>query len=222
MYDRTTESLWQQFTGEAIAGDLTGARLTFLPSSIISFADFRSAYPKGVVLSRETGFDREYGRNPYVGYDSIGHRPFLFDGETDGRLPAMERVVTVSLDGVDVAYPLSILSERVVINDTKGEHDLAVFHTKGTSSALGNAVIANGDDVGATGVFDSRLNGKKLTFQQKGDTVVDQETHSTWNILGQATDGPLKGQHLTPIIHGNHFWFSWAAFKPDTIIYREH
>ena len=67
MYDRTTESLWQQFTGEGIVGDLAGAQLTFLPSSIVSFADFRAAYPGGVVLSRETGYGRTYGSNPYPG-----------------------------------------------------------------------------------------------------------------------------------------------------------
>ena len=64
MYDRTTESLWQQFTGEGIVGDLAGEQLTFLPSSLVSFADFRDAFPEGVVLSRETGFNRAYGRNP--------------------------------------------------------------------------------------------------------------------------------------------------------------
>ena len=52
MYDRTTESLWQQFTGEGIVGDLAGEELTFLPSRLISFADFVQAYPDGVVLSR--------------------------------------------------------------------------------------------------------------------------------------------------------------------------
>jgi hypothetical protein len=226
MYDRTTEGLWQQFTGEAIAGDLAGAQLTFLPSSIVSFADFREAHPGGVVLSRDTGFNRRYGQNPYVGYDNIGSSPFLFRGEIDGRLAAVERVVTVSLapstgsgQVVDVAYPLSTLSELGVINDNQSGRDLAVFHTSGTSSALGAGTIADAEDVGATGVFDPNLEGQKLTFQRDGETIVDAETGSTWDILGQAIDGPLAGKQLEPIVHGDHFWFSWAAFKPDTIIY---
>jgi len=221
MYDRTTESLWQQFTGEGIVGDLAGAQLTFLPSSIVSFADFREAHPEGLVLSRDTGFSRRYGQNPYVGYDNIGSSPFLFRGEIDGRLAAVERVVTVSLDdvGVDVAYPLSTLSDVGVINDNQGGRDLVVFHTSGTSSALGARSIAAAQDVGATGVFDPNLDGQKLTFQRDGEAIVDAETGSTWNILGQAIDGPLAGEQLEPIVHGDHFWFSWAAFKPDTIIY---
>jgi hypothetical protein len=226
MYDRTTEGLWQQFTGEAIAGDLAGRQLTFLASSIVSFADFQEAHPEGVVLSRDTGFNRRYGQNPYVGYDNIGSSPFLFRGEIDGRLAAVERVVTVSLEpstgsgqAVDVAYPLTTLSELGVINDSQGGRDLVVFHTSGTSSALGAGTIAEAEDVGATGVFDPVLDDQKLTFERDGDTIVDAETGSTWNILGQAIDGPLAGEQLEPIVHADHFWFSWAAFKPDTIIY---
>ncbi len=71
MYDRQTETWWQQATGEAIVGEFTGRRLTFIPASIISWADFKAAHPEGGVLSRETGYRRDYGRNPYVGYDDV-------------------------------------------------------------------------------------------------------------------------------------------------------
>ncbi len=221
MYDRTTESLWQQFTGEGIVGELAGETLAFLPSSIVSFNDFQEAHPGGLVLSRDTGFSRRYGQNPYVGYDTIGSSPFLFRGEIDGRLAAMERVVTVSLDdlALDVAYPLSVLSEVGVINDSQRGQDLVVFHASGTTSALGAQVIAAAEDVGATGVFDPNLDGQTLTFRSDGGSILDEETGSTWNILGQAIDGPMAGSQLTPIVHADHFWFSWAAFKPDTVIY---
>ena len=220
MYDRTTESLWQQLTGEAIVGDMVGQRLAFLPSSLVSFAGFRQAYPEGVVLSRDTGYSRDYGRNPYAGYDRADQTPFLFDGELDGRLLPMERVVTVSFEGVDVAYPLSVLSEVHVVEDAPGGVDLVIWHVPGTSSALDAATIAQGEDVGATGVFDPVLDGRKLSFRFEDSAFVDEETGSTWNVLGQAIDGPLAGERLTPIVHGNHFWFAWAAFKPDTIVYQ--
>ncbi len=221
MYDRSTESLWQQFTGEGIAGDLAGERLDFFSSSIVSFADFRNAFPEGVVLSRDTGFSRSYGRNPYAGYDSIENSPFLFDGELDDRLLPMERVVALAIDEVYVAYPLRILSEVGVINDTQAGRALVVFHTGGTSSALGASVIAEAEDVGATGVFDRNLAGQVLTFHREGNTIVDDQTGSTWNIFGHATDGTLAGQQLTPIVHADYFWFSWAAFRPDTLIYSQ-
>lgn len=221
MYDRTTESLWQQFTGQAIVGELTGRTLSFLPSAIVSFGDFRVAYPAGQILSRETGYDRPYGTNPYVGYDTIDQNPFLFDGPLDGRLPAMARVVTISFADLDVAYPLSILAEMGVINDRPGNHDLVLFYQPGTSTALGSSQIADGEDVGATAVFDPNLEGQKLTFVWQNGQLVDEQTGSNWNIFGQATDGPLSGRALTPIVHGDHFWFSWAAFRPDTQIYEQ-
>jgi hypothetical protein len=219
MWDRQTESLWQQFTGEGIVGDLAGAQLQMLPSAIISFADFRAAHPGGLVLSRETGFSRSYGQNPYVGYDTIGQNPFLFQGEIDGRLPAMVRVITLSIDDVDMAYPLPTLAEMGVINDEQAGQPIAVFHTPGTSSALGAANIAAAEDIGATGVFDPVLDDQHLTFQAENGQFIDEQTGSTWNILGQAVAGPLAGSQLDRLVHADHFWFSWAAFKPDTIIY---
>lgn len=220
MYDRTTETLWQQFTGEAIVGDLVGKQLTFLPSALVSFDDFREAHPDGRVLSRETGYSRPYGENPYAGYDTIGQDPFLFQGPTDDRLPAMARVVTVSLDDEDVAYPYTVLEEQGVVNDNVGGQDLVVFFTPGTNSALGAPIIAEAADVGATNVFDPRLDGETLTFLRDGETIVDEQTGSEWNILGEAVAGELAGKQLESIVHGDHFWFSWAAFKPDTIIYQ--
>jgi hypothetical protein len=226
MYDRTTESLWQQFTGEGLVGDLAGQRLTMLPSSLVSFANFRDAFPDGEVLSRDTGFPFSYGLNPYVGYDTFQHSLSqqgnfaLFAGEVDDRLSAVERVVSIAFeDGVSVAYPVSDLAEVGIVNDSPGGHDVVVFHVAGTSSALDGDLVATGRDVGATGVFDPNLNGEKLTFSKDGDTIVDDQTGSVWNVLGQAIEGPLSGDALTPTVHGDHFWFSWAAFHPDTIIF---
>lgn len=218
MYDRQTESLWQQFTGRGIVGELAGAQLAFLPASMASFADFKAAYPDGMVLSRETGHQRPYGQNPYPGYDAVGQNPFAFIGVPDDRLAAMERVTAVSLGEVDVAYPLSVISEAGTINDTQGGQDLVIFHVGGAASALDSPVIALGADVGATGVFDPNVEGQKLTFVKKDGIITDEQTGSSWNIFGQATGGPLAGESLTPLIHGDYFWFAWAAFRPDTII----
>jgi hypothetical protein len=226
MYDRKTESLWQQLTGEAIVGDHTGDSLVFLPGRIVSFNDFKLTYPDGKVLSRKTGFRRDYGRNPYVGYDSIDQSPFLFTGETDDRLKPMERVVAVSLEtqsdeSFDVAYPFTLLTEKRVINDTISGTPIVVFHINGTSSALDRAAIADGKDIGSSGVFSPIVKGQKYQFEKKGNNIVDKKTKSVWNIFGHAIKGPLKGESLRAIPHADHFWFAWAAFKPDTIIYNE-
>jgi len=225
MYDRSTESLWQQLTGEGIVGRHAGDRLTMLPSSIVSFDEFQKAYPDGNILSRKTGHLRSYGSNPYVGYDAVGERPFLFTDEVDGRLSAMERVVAVSLNEggreTNVAYPYSILERRRVINDVQSGIHLVVFHKPGTSSALDTREISDGRDIGATGVFRPEIDGVQLTFTAVGNTITDENTGSRWDIFGRAVEGPFMGARLEPVVHGDHFWFAWAAFKPDTVVYRE-
>lgn len=220
MYDRQTESWWQQVTGEAIVGEMTGKRLVFLPSQIISWEIFKLTYPGGKVLNRETGHRRSYGSNPYVGYDDINASPFLYRGPKDGRLPPMERVVTISLNGEDVAYPFSVMEKVRVVNDAVGGRPIVVVFTKGVTSALDGGSIPDSRDVGTAGVFERTLEGKVLTFKTSGVRFIDTQTGSTWNFLGIATAGPVIGKRLVAVVNGNHFWFSWAVFRPTTRIYK--
>ena len=219
MWDRQTESWWQQFTGEGIVGELAGKKLTSLPSQVISWQDFKAANPEGIVLSRDTGFNRPYGQNPYAGYDRVDNPPFLFDGPVDGRLLPKERVVFVTVGDESVAFPFSILEVERAVNYTVNDKDLVVFFQPGTVSALDRSSIEGSRDVGASGVFDPNLDGRKLTFRAEGENIVDDETGSLWSILGKATEGPLTGKGLAPSVHDNNFWFAVAAFKPNTKIY---
>lgn len=220
MYDRQTETWWQQATGDAIAGELTGAQLEFYPASMISWADFKDLHPDGKVLSRDTGHPRDYGRNPYFGYDDINQSPFLFSGTTPDQLPPMARVLTVDLNGEAVAYPYDVLSELKVINDKVGGEDIVVFWAEGTASALDTSSIPAGREVGSAVAYSRALDGTTLDFEFKDGKILDTQTGSEWNIFGLAIGGELKGRQLTPVVSINHFWFSWAAFKPETRIYQ--
>ena len=217
--DDPGETWWQQITGEALVGDLVGRQLTMLPAEIVSFADFKAAFPSGLVLSRDTGNPRGYGNNPYVGYDNINSSPFLYSGPKDGRLPPMERVVTVELNGETAAYPFSRLIHSPVVNDVVGGTPLVVLHQGGTLSALDGAVIAASRDVGSATAFGRKIDDKVLTFSRRGDQFIDDQTSSTWDILGRAIAGPLAGERLDPLVSANHFWFAWAVFRPETRIW---
>ncbi len=220
MWDRQTQTWWQQLTGEAIIGELAGHKLKFVPASIISWADFKAANPNSLVLSRETGFSRPYGSNPYAGYDRVDRPPFLFEGEEDDRLLPKERVAAVQIGDVSAAFPFPVLETERVVNYPINGTDVVVFFKPGTVSALDRALIIDSKDVGATGVFDAGLDGRTLTFKLQNGEFVDDQTGSVWNILGEAVEGEMKGKSLTPIVHGNHFWFAWGAFNPDTLIYK--
>jgi hypothetical protein len=217
MWDRQTESWWEQVTGEAIVGEMTGTRLQFLPAPVISWGVFREAFPDGQLLSRDQGFYSDYSTPPYFGYDAADNTPFLFFGNVDPRLPAMERVVSVTIDGVSAAYPFMLLRNRPAINDSVNGRDLAVFYVGGTFSpfvGLGTPPSR----VGSSGIFDPFVDGRKLTFSFQDGVIKDDETGSTWNILGHAIDGAMKGNRLESVVHGNHFWFSWAASFPETAV----
>ncbi|HYZ97331.1 MAG TPA: DUF3179 domain-containing protein [Acidimicrobiales bacterium] len=218
MYDRQTESLWSHFTAQAIVGHLAGEELDVYPVAIVSWADWREAHPDGLVLSRDTGHDRDYGRNPYPGYDDIDSPAFLFDGEVDDRLAAKERVVGIERDGDAVAVRLDELADRGVIAVEVGATELVVWLEPGTASALDSGSVAAGKDVGASGVFVPVADGRTLSFQRSDDGFVDDQTGSRWNVLGQAVDGPLGGASLEPIVHVDTFWFAWGSFLPDTRI----
>jgi hypothetical protein len=219
MWDDATVSLWQQITGEAIVGELTGTQLRLIPTPIVSFGDFADRYPDGEVLSREVngGF---YGSNPYVSYDSVS-RPFLFDGELDERFPAMERVVGVVVDGESKAFPFSVLEEVRVGNDAlAGVPIVVMWGAPETVSALDASKIADSDAVGTGVAYGRTLGDQVLSFEAMTDDLFrDIETGSTWDLLGRAISGPLAGEELTPIVQTNHFWFAWAAFNPDSPVW---
>jgi hypothetical protein len=218
MYDRQTETLWSHFTGQAIVGELTGTELETYPVATVPWGVWRDTNPDGLVLSRETGFDRNYGRNPYPGYDDVNSQPFLFEGEVDGRYTAMTRIVGVELDGDALGVPLVTLQERRVVPATLAGTDVVVVWQSGTASSLDAGDVAGGDDIGSTGVFVPEVDGEQLTLQAGEDGFVDDETGSTWNILGTATSGPLEGSRLAAIPHVDTFWFAWSTFQPDSAI----
>lgn len=218
MYDRQTESLWSHFTSQALAGALTGVRLATFPASITSWAEWRRAHPSGRVLSRETGFERDYGRNPYPGYDDVDNPPFLFTGDLDGRLGAKERIVGLGLDTDPVALRLDALRRRGVVAVRVGGEPVTVWHLPGTSSALDAGQVAEGRDVGATGAFVPEVGGRGLSFTRDGDRFVDGQTGSSWDIFGRAVAGELAGARLEPVDHVDTFWFAWAAYQPDSRI----
>jgi hypothetical protein len=221
MYDRQTQSWWQQFTGEGIVGVYTNTQLTLLPSQVVGFGEFATSFPDGMVLSRQTGTSRNYGRNPYAGYDSTTGRPFLFDGELDDRLPATERVLGGIIGGEAKAYPFPVLRSERVINDSIGGRAVLAVWQPGVVSALDASVIDESQDIGTAAIYSRELaDGTVLTFTFTSDgTLLDEQTGSQWNVFGLAESGELEGTQLRLQVGGAHFWFAWNAFHPEAELY---
>ena len=214
MWDLETTSLWQQVTGEPIVGAYSGGpALPYLPSAIVAFSEFAASHPQGCVLGPDQEFGISYGVNPYIGYSSSS-RPFLFSGELDDSLPALSRVVGVTVNNEYRAYSFDDLATLRVINDTLDEVPIAVmWGAPHTADALDDTIIANGRPIGTGVAFVAVSPQGPLTFVPAGDDYFeDRETNSTWNLLGQAVDGPLAGAQLEFAPHRNEFWFAWHAF----------
>ena len=221
MWDRQTESWWQQATGEGIVGTYAGAVLKPVPASVISFGDFRKAYPDAEILTENTGTVREYGINPYNDYDAAGSRPFLFNGTIDKRLDGLERVVALGRGSDSLAVPFSSLSQAGVANVKVDGARVAVLWSAGTVSALDQSDIATSRDVGAAVAYIAEAGGRSLTFASMGPGAFgDAETGSTWDVTGRASAGPLAGQQLAVAVHTVEFWFAFAAFHPAAPIWQ--
>jgi hypothetical protein len=220
MYDRQHRNLWTQFEGEGVVGErFLGTQLTRLPAWLFGFGELRELHPDAQVLSRETGFTRDYGRNPYTGYDTPDSDPFLFRGDLDDRFPPMKRFVGLAGDEA-VAVPLDDLEEQRVATVELDGRDVAVVWAPGQASALDTSSIDAGRDVGQTAAFVAELDGAavSLTPADEDGRFVDTTTGSTFDLRGRALDGPFAGEQLTAIPHDDTFWFVWVAFRPDTVV----
>lgn len=228
MYDRQTQSLWTHIDGQAVVGHLVGEQLDFFPTKITSWEQWRNANPQGAVLSTETGIysPGSYIRNPYANYDTSGGllSANFQSEEIDDRLPVKERVIGITSDAGDsVAIIRQDLSDTGVIHfslmSEAGQQEYVAFSIAGTNSALDTSLIADGRDVGSVTVFLAEADGRQLTFSQNDDmTFVDSSTGTVWNIFGQAIEGELAGERLTPVVFLDTFWFAWSTFTDGTKI----
>lgn len=222
MYDRQTESLWAHYTGQAIAGALTGSQLELIPVATVAWETFLAEHPNGLVMTRPGGFGRQYGSNPYANYDQPDGQPIFFGGTLDPRLPPQTRVLVVRHGGASVAVQLDTLQSEGVLRLDLGGAPVVAFHLPGTATPIQSQQVAFGRDVGATGVFDPTVDGQVLSFARLPDAAssagpgafTDDQTGSTWTVLGRALDGPLAGTQLTAIEHLDTFWFAAAAYDP--------
>lgn len=222
MFDRQTESLWPQIEGEAVAGVLTGTELDRIPVQTISWQTFLDQHPDGWVLSRETGFNRDYGRNPYVGYDAPGSRPLFPTTGDDARLEAKTRIIGVETADGSIALPWDETRNAGAVNldidPGTGDAGIVVWVVGETNSALDSADISEGRPIGMSGVFESQAAGQDLTFIVTDGQIIDEQSGSRWSATGEAIEGPLAGEQLIPVAHVDTFWFAWVAFHPDVVL----
>jgi hypothetical protein len=151
LYDRQTESLWSQLKFQSVTGPLIGSRLARLPVEHTSWQDWQRRYPHTEVLSFETGYPRDYGRDPYAGYER-DPATFFPVSRSDSRLDPKAWVLGVEVNGRHKAYPFSELEKAgtVVRDSVAGTRITVHFDAKHRSA---RAVDDAGRDLAAVTAF---------------------------------------------------------------------
>ena len=206
MYDRQTDTLWSQFLGVAVQGELQGTPLEPLPSTLTDWATWKRLHPDTIVLDQ--GGERF---DPYSRYYVDGSAGVLGERNADERLDRKEFVLGIQLPGLQKAYAFRDLSETPVVNDRLGEQELLVVFDAGA----------------ATGVaFDRTVEGRELSFELVEDgpeellAIRDRETGTLWaGLTGEAIEGELAGTQLEQLTFTQVFWFAWTDFFPDAPLY---
>ena len=174
--------------------------LTRIPVEMTTWALWKAKYPDTLVVSSDTGFDRDYGTDPYLGYEESEKIWYKVKNE-DKRIFPKDIVYGVIFAGEAKAYVKSNITAIGVVNDEVGKQKLAVIYDK---------------DLDTVKIFDRNVKGRELSFELVVDKIVDTETKSVWNYDGVAIEGTMKSERLKRIDATYGFWYVWVAFYPKT------
>ncbi len=135
MYDHQTESLWSQIQKEAVTGEMMGTRLTLLPLIHTTWKSWKKEHPKTLVLSTETGYRRDYSRDPYADYETSDRLMFPV-GKIDRRFPPKTWVLGIERNGNTKAYPFPDLAKGPAsITDWLGSEEVRIEYDRGSRTA---------------------------------------------------------------------------------------
>ncbi len=217
LFDRATDSHWPQLRLQCDQGAQKDAKQVVFPSIETSWGVWKKLFPGTMILSTNTGFNRPYSitGSAYPGYGSLDSPPLFQQKGIDSRLPFKQRVHGILLGtGPDnyqsKVYLIKETQERRLIHDAVANKAILVVDV-----GEKNFVIS----------FLRTVDGQTLTFELAGSantfpfTFKDKETGSTWNVLGEATDGPLADKKLERPLSITAYWFAWGAFYEGADIY---
>lgn len=209
MYDRTTKSYWPQILGIAIKGELKGESLEEFPVIWTRWKFAKVYYKKAEVLSENTGFIRDYNKDPYGSYLEQNNyydsgRPFFPVMQSDKRFDDKEVMIAGRLNGSPFALLKRYLSDKKIIQFEIDKTPLIAVYDPNLDTAR---------------IFKRTIAQKDLSFKIRDGKIIDEKSNSIWDERGKAIDGELKGTQLEFINSFNVMWFAWYAFEPETEVF---
>ncbi|MBI2583525.1 MAG: DUF3179 domain-containing protein [Candidatus Aenigmarchaeota archaeon] len=207
MYDEKTDSYWTQVGGRAIVGELTGTKLKILPIETMTFADWKKLHPETKVLSRDTGFSRSYGTDPYGDYYTSENVGFGVSF-SDTRLHPKAMVAGIVINGKAKAYSVKAVANAVAVNDIFEETPLLIV----VNPAID---VGEGFELNPVRIFSRSIAGETLEFSYTSGKLLDNHGEE-WSFDGINLE---SGTQLEQISHESSMWFAWLNFHPDTELY---
>ncbi len=201
MYDRQTNSMYPQILGIGISGPRKGIELQTVPVTTTTWNNWKAWHPSSLVLSRNTGYFRDYNTYPYGDYDKndsvyfpVAHESAVF--------PPKALISGMRIDRETVAVVKDPLRSKIVVDFSVANQAFVALYDPGTDYVR---------------VFSRLVNGSNHTFTTDNSLqVVDNETASRWDYTGVAQGGPLMGTKLQQMSSFQVMWFGWFAFHPST------
>ncbi len=210
-YDRATNSTWSQMRLDCVNGSLIREEAQIEQVIETTWKTWKTMFPNSEVLTRNTGFNRDYDRYPYGSYKTSNDLFFPINNDND-ELHRKERVLGVIVNGISKAYPIDDFAgiETKVLIDNVGGKEVLVFGNK---------------DMNFVAAFENRVNSEDLELEFSpitninGEAILTDNEGNEWNLFGEAINGPRRGQKLDRVVSFIGFWFAWATFYPNVELY---
>lgn len=207
MYDHRSNTLWSQMLGEGIKGAFRGERLDIIPSLMTSWADWKEQHPDTLVLSAVEMGRNEEVLDPYAGYYTGGGIGVTGWANPNELLDPKELVVGIEVGGTARGYPLGLIYEQGIVNDTLNTLPLVLVFDPALETAT---------------VYRAEAGDMKLSFTSAtvSSLMQDEQTGTLWEIgTGLATEGPLAGTRLSRVAAPLVFWFAWSDIHPKSDVF---
>jgi hypothetical protein len=208
LYDRDTKSQWSQMLEQGIKG----TRVTRIPERVqaveTSWATWLAMYPETILLSRNTGYSRNYDQYPYGNYRTSHSLLFPVNNMNDDRLHRKERILGINVGDSSMAFVINEFERNVEVKQqTVGNMEVVVAG----SSGMNFAVAYNRQMEDCTFLeFEA--------VQDKLPVVMRDNEGNEWDVFGNAVSGPRTGEQLQKTNSYVAFWFAWTAFFPGSTI----
>jgi hypothetical protein len=220
MYDRQTNTLWNQLTGEPVLGELAdkGIKLELLPVVLTSWEDWLEQHPDTSVVSLETGYNRYYFPGAAYGDYFSSDRTMFPVWQQSDLLANKDRVYALRVGGIAKAYPVEVMVEEEVINDTVAGEDIVLIAQRGSVTVQGDSLRVGKVTYDSGAEVRAFARGEETFSPGSMSETVEDSSGDVWTVTEEALLGP-QGQSL-PRVNGHlAYWFGWYAFFPDTLVY---